>query len=348
MGPATGQSGTVEDFFLPDLCAPRSVLLMILLAELLVLVHVLAASGVPGFDWTLLASGSLLVQWVTLLSAGLLCQLRGPLSTLSLAAASSTCLLVVGVVTLASSFVAHLLAPPLEVAGGVTGWVLLRNVLVAVVAAGIALRYFYLQHQLQRQEKLELQSRLDSLRNRIRPHFLFNTLNSIASLIQSRPEVAEKAVEDLAELFRLSLREEQRDTTVADELHVCELYLGIEKLRLGERLRVDWAVDPLARNQAMPSLLLQPLVENAIYHGISTLPEGGTVQIAVACEGGDLRVAVENPVGRSPVRARGNKLALENIRRRLEALHGAGGRLEVQPGDEQYRVELRYPRESPA
>jgi len=152
-------------------------------------------------------------------------------------------------------------------------------------------------------------------------------------------------VEDLAELFRLSLRDEQRDTTVADELRVCELYLGIEKLRLGERLQVDWQVAAGVAEHSMPSLLLQPLVENAVYHGVSTLPEGGTVRIVVESSGGELRVCVENPVGRDSVRARGNRVALDNIRHRLEVLHGAAGRLEVQPGDELYRVQLTYPQD---
>ena len=100
------------------------------------------------------------------------------------------------------------------------------------------------------QKKLELQARLDSLRARIRPHFLFNTLNSIASLIISRPEAAEQAVEDLSELFRVSLQENHRRTTVADELRLCELYLGIEQLRLGDRLQVDWEVRPGSRDVA--------------------------------------------------------------------------------------------------
>ena len=155
----------------------------------------------------------------------------------------------------------------------------MRNLLVAVVLAGIVLRYFYLQQQLRLQEQLELQARLDSLRSRIRPHFLFNTLNSIASLIMSRPAAAEQAVEDLAELFRVSLQESHRTTTVADELRLCELYLGIEQLRLGDRLQVQWQVQVEAREQPMPSLLLQPLVENAIYHGLFPAAAGGIIRI---------------------------------------------------------------------
>jgi two-component system sensor histidine kinase AlgZ len=311
--PGQGTQGRMSspEFFIPDLCASRSVFVMILLAQLLVIVHVLALSSLPLFDWSQLASSTVIVQWL---------------------------------VTLASSYLSLQLPDPFG-GGPVTSWQLARHVLVAVVVAGIVLRYFYLLQQLRRQEKLELQSRLDSLRDRIRPHFLFNTLNSIASLIVSRPQAAEKAVEDLSELFRMSLQEERRDTTVADELRLCELYLEIEKLRLGDRLRVEWQVEDAAREQPMPSLVLQPLVENAIYHGVATLPGGGTVRVQVSLSGAELRASIENPVGDGAAARPGHQMALDNVRHRLEALHGAAARLQVSPQAGRFRVELAYPRE---
>ena len=192
------------------------------------------------------------------------------------------------------------------------------------------------------QEKLELLARLDSLRSRIRPHFLFNTLNSIASLIMSRPEAAEQAVEDLSELFRVSLQEAQRPTTVADELHLCELYLGIEQLRLGERLQVSWQVDDDAREQSMPSLLLQPLVENAIYHGLSQLPQGGLISIDVKYRQGEIQVGVDNPVPQQARSERGHHMALENIEQRLQALYGPGSSLEARHEGDRFSVRLSY------
>ena len=226
--------------------------------------------------------------------------------------------------------------------GAVGLWWLLRNLLVATVLAGIVLRYFYLQQQLRLQEKLELQARLDSLRARIRPHFLFNTMNSIASLIMSRPEAAEQAVEDLSELFRVSLQEGQRPTTVADELRLCELYLGIEKLRLGAKLQVQWQVETAVRDQPMPSLVLQPLVENAVYHGISQLPEGGTISIAVHLSAGVVRVSVDNPMPGQSAHTEGHHMALANIEQRLLVLYGAGARLEAVPQGNAYRINLSY------
>lgn len=349
MGPAAGHTtpaggeGESGEFFIPDLCAARSVFVMVLLTELMVIVYVLASSSLLRFNWDLLATCSLFVQWVVLLSAALLCQLRRPFSRLGLPLATSASLLLVLAVTALSSYLALQLYPQFT-RGAIGSWWLLRNLLVALVLAGIVLRYFYLQQQLRQQEKLELQARLDSLRSRIRPHFLFNTLNSIASLIMSRPEDAEQAVEDLSELFRVSLHENQRPTSVADELRLCELYLGIEKLRLGERLHVEWQVDAAVRDQPMPSLVLQPLVENAVYHGISQLPMGGTIRVAVRLTGSEVCVTVENPVPSQSVHTRGHHMALANIEQRLHALFGASGRLQVTPQGNSYRVELHYPR----
>jgi two-component system sensor histidine kinase AlgZ len=277
-----------------------------------------------------------------MLSAVLLCQLRRPFSRLSLPLATTGSLLLVLAVTAASSYLAQQLYPQLA-RGAVGIWWLLRNLMVAAVLAGIVLRYFYLQQQLRLQEQLELTARLDSLRARIRPHFLFNTMNSIASLIMSRPEAAEQAVEDLSELFRFSLQENQRPTTVADELRLCELYLGIEHLRLGERLQVEWQVDAAAREQAMPSLVLQPLVENAIYHGISQLPKGGTISVCVRLVGAEVQVTVENPVPSQSAHTQGHQMALANIGQRLQALYGSAARLQALPRGDGYRVELSYP-----
>jgi two-component system sensor histidine kinase AlgZ len=317
---------------------------MVLLAELMVFVYTLANSALPYFNWELLATSSLFVLWIVLLSAALLCMLRGFFSRLGLPLATALSLLLVLAVTAVSSKVATILYPQM-LSGVDRDWWLFRNLLVAAVLAGIVLRNFYLQHQLRQQEKQELLARLDSLQARIRPHFLFNTLNSIASLIMSRPEAAEQAVEDLSELFRASLGESRRPTTVADELRLCELYLGIEQLRLGDRLVVAWDIEPAARDQLMPSLVLQPLVENAVYHGISRLPDGGTVSVRVEVEGRRVMASVENPVPDRERSGGGHQMALANIEQRLQALYGGEGRLTVARPGGLFRVELSYPAE---
>jgi two-component system sensor histidine kinase AlgZ len=345
-----GQTDTAAgEFFVPDLCAPRPVFVLVMLAELLVLVHVLASSALPRFDWDMLAVGSLFVQWIVLLCAVLLCVSRKLFADMSLPLGASACLVIILLVSAASSYLAVIFYPQLfydayaSSSGSAGTWWIVRNVALAAILGGISLRYFYLNHQLAQREKSELQARLDSLRSRIRPHFLFNTMNSIASLIASQPEAAERAVEDLSELFRVSLQENTRVVTVDDELHMCELYLGIEKLRLGERLQVEWNVDPAARTQPMPSLILQPLVENAVYHGIAQLPQGGSVVVTVAQTESHLRVTVENPTPTRAVHAQGHHMALNNIELRLHALYGSEGKMKSVQSESAYFIEFTYP-----
>ena len=251
------------EFFIPDLCANKPVLIIFILAELLVVVYVLGDSELPEFDWGTLALASLFVQWIVLLCAALLCASRGLLARLSLPAGVILGFVIILLVTLFSSLVALVVFDDSSYSD-VDAWWLLRNLLVAALIGGIALRYFYLQQQLRAREQAELTARIEALRARIRPHFLFNTMNSIASLISSRPEEAERVVEDLSELFRASLIESDVLTTLADELHLCRIYLRIEKLRLGERLRVHWDVDEGSLGNAMPALLLQPLQKDAV------------------------------------------------------------------------------------
>jgi len=334
-----------REFFIPDLCATKPVLIMFIVAELLVVVFVLGDSDLPEFAWGNLAMASLFVQWIVLLCAALLCAARRVLAQLSLASGVMLSFVIILLVTLGSSLVAMTILNPSAYAQ-LDQWWVLRNQMMAAVVGGIALRYFYLQQQLRAREQAELQARIESLRARIRPHFLFNTMNSIASLIGSRPEQAEQVVEDLSELFRASLVENSRRTTVADELHLCRLYLRIEQLRLGERLQVDWQLDEDLLDSAMPSLILQPLVENAVYHGIAQIPEGGRVCIRLSCVEGSIVVGVENPVPVSPTPVTsGHHMALDNIRQRLRALYDDDAALVVSPGAGIHTVELRMPRE---
>ena len=338
---ASLQTSAHQDFLIPNLCATRPTVFSILLAELVVLIHVLVSHGLPRFGWEEFALSSLFVLWVVLPSNLLLCWCRRTFSRLSLPLTTLCSLAVVTLVTLVTSVVVQVFFAPLANIQDDHWWVV-RNLLVAIVVAGIVLRYFYLQQQLRLREQLELQARLDSLHTRIRPHFLFNTLNSIASLIMSRPETAEKAVEDLAELFRSSLKESPEPTTVQDEIHLTRLYLGIEELRLGQRLQVHWDVDEKTLGASMPTLVLQPLVENAVYHGISRLPNGGNIDIRIARKGDELAVSVDNPMPGEGATASGNKMALTNVAQRLQAIYGPGARLEVFPGVDHFRVELAY------
>ncbi|GAB3111443.1 sensor histidine kinase [Pseudomaricurvus hydrocarbonicus] len=322
------------------MCSLQAVFLLVLLGELLALALTLADSGLGRFDWEGLGLRSFLMQWIVLLSAALLCPLRFRLSRLPAWLAGALCyLLVLGVTLLCSGLGLW----------GVDGWqdddldTLLGNLLLAAIFAGVVLRYLYVQQQWSNQQKAELSARLQALQSRIQPHFLFNSMNSIASLIATRPELAERLVEDLSSLFRASLAEPGL-VALADELDLCHQYLEIEKTRLGDRLQVRWRVDPVLGEGSIPcripSLLLQPLLENAIQHGIQPLPEGGLVTIDVGLQGEQLTLGVTNPVPgkvtetafghsgasiNSPDTATGssgNRIALDNIRHRLQAYFG--------------------------
>ena len=163
-----------------------------------------------------------------------------------------------------------------------------------------------------------------ALQARIRPHFLFNSMNTIASLTRTDPERAEEAVEDLADLFRANLNEKRSSITLKEELEVARIYQRIEQLRLGERLHVIWDVADLPMRALVPGLLMQPLLENAIYHGIEPRPGGGIVTVSGALDGDIIALTVRNPLPEAGGDAHaGNRIALENIRERMD-LHLPG------------------------
>ncbi|MEX0915337.1 MAG: histidine kinase, partial [Wenzhouxiangellaceae bacterium] len=226
---------------------------------------------------------------------------------------------------------------------------LLRNLLISLIASLIFVRYLVLHRQWQVQVRAEAGARLEALQARIRPHFLFNTLNTIASLVRTRPDEAEQAVLDLADLLRTGLRTDA-EHTLAEELELVRGYLRIESQRLGERLRIDWQIDDsLPLDQTMPALLIQPLVENAVVHGIARLPDGGQLQIAAGSAGtGSWFVRVTNPWPGSDDDemaggADGNRMALGNIRQRLELAWGERARLQTGATDGQFTAEIRVP-----
>jgi two-component system sensor histidine kinase AlgZ len=326
--------------FLPDLCNVQSVFTLVVGGELLALALVLADSGLQPFHWEQLGNVSFLVQWVVLLSAGLLCPLRPFLSRHSLLLAGFLSYSIVLLVTLGSSVVGQRLMG----FGQVDWWMAGSHVLLAAIFGGIVLRYFYIQQQLLTQEEAELRARIQALQSRIRPHFLFNCMNSIVSLIGSDPDKAERVVEDLSDLFRASLAAPGQ-VPIAQELNLCRQYIRIEQLRLGSRLQMDWRVGELPEHCMIPSLLLQPIVENAIYHGIQPRSQGGTVEISVEARDNQLTIVVRNPLPRrtEPAVKPGNRMAMENIRNRLAAHYGDRASVRAEPQGEIFTTEIRCP-----
>ena len=334
-----------DDFFLPELCLPEALLGLVLLAELLVLVLVLAEPMLPSFNWVRLALTSLFVQWIVLLSAALLCQLRPLLARLRAAIAGGICCALVVGLTLAGTALADYfnLGGPLPRDGEVNLY--LRHGLISLIMSALLLRYFYLQSQWRKQQQAELRARIESLQARIRPHFLFNSLNSIASLVVIDPDKAEQAVLDLSDIFRASLAKPGTLVDWGEEMELAKRYLSIEQYRLGERLQLDWQVDEVPEDLPIPQLTLQPLLENALIHGIQPRIEGGLVRIEADYREGMFRLCVSNPYeevqGQSP--SRGTQQALRNIDARLTALFGPRASLSVERRDGRHFTCLRYP-----
>ena len=336
--------------FIPDLCRVRAVFLLVLITELVVILFALARPSAGLLDWHYLGLASLLAQWVTLTAAGLICALRRRLEGQGVPLATLAITLLVLVDTAAFTLLGQWLLNPASSLLSAP-FTLVRNLLMAALITLMLLRYFHLQYQRRRQEEAELEARIAALQARIQPHFLFNSMNTIASLIASDPERAEEVVLDLSELFRVSLNTAgDRLIALGDELRLCERYLTIETLRLGPRLHVEWALDAAANDLPIPPLILQPLLENAVYHGIQPLTEGGTIRVESELTRRWLYILVHNPLASDQAgRHQGQRMALENIRARLHAVYGDAAALKASQGTDHFTVTLRLPgnRESP-
>ncbi|HEU4616616.1 MAG TPA: sensor histidine kinase [Gammaproteobacteria bacterium] len=349
---AAPRAPPADEFFLPDFCHPRMVLAVVLISELLAVVLALARSNAGAF-LTDLARLSLFAQWLGLTGAGLLCFCRPRLAPLSVPATTAVIFALLMGNTALFSALAIWFGRNQQRLGfdaalfSADEWhFLLRNEAICAIVTALVLRYFFVAHQWRHHVRAEARSRIDALQARIRPHFLFNSMNTIAALTRSDPARAEEAVEDLADLFRATLRDSDRPLTIKEELELTRIYQRIEELRIGDRLKVEWDVAGVPMRAKIPSLTIQPLLENAIYHGIEPLDTGGTVAISGRVEGGRLVFSVTNPMPRSATAERsGNRLALDNIRQRLRLAYAEQGVLEVEPGPERYRVTLRFPLE---
>ena len=340
---------SVGAFYLPNLCSSRAALAIVLIVELTAVVLALARSS--GSLWTDLARTSTFLLWVGLLGASLLCALRDRFAQMSVASGSAlTLLLVCAVVTAVSEGAVLAGHSALVVAAGATGLFprdaapfVLRNLAITLIVTGLALRYFYVSYEWRRNVEMQARARVHALQARIRPHFLFNSMNTIAALTRSDPACAEQAVQDLADLFRASLNERQDVITLEAELEVARTYQRIEQLRLGERLEVRWSLGNLPMQALVPSLSLQPLLENAIYHGIEPRPQGGAITVTGELAGGLITLVVRNPAAEVDSSREGNRLALANVRERLALMYGERALVKAGRFDSEYVVTLRFP-----
>jgi two-component system sensor histidine kinase AlgZ len=337
--------------YLPDFCAPRTVLAIVLIVELTALTLALARGNDSLGFWTDLARTSLFLLWIGLTAAALLCVLRRRLAGLSVARSSAIVLGGMAALVALISEVTFRLGQSTALGAGelVTlfpqthGAFVARNVGIALIVTAIALRYYYVTYEWRRNVEIQAQARVHALQARIRPHFLFNSMNTIAALTRSDPARAELAVQDLADLFRVSLSDKRSQITLDEEIEIASTYERIEKLRLGSRLEVLWRLEALPRDAVVPSLVVQPLLENAIYHGIEPRPEGGTVTVTGEQHHQLLTIVVRNPLPAGTVTRDGNRVALSNIRERLQLLYGALATIKAGRFGDEYIVTLRFP-----
>lgn len=325
--------------------------------------------------WVSFWNISLFTHWVMLCCAVMLCLSRAWLEKQSKLVAATISYLLVLVVTLICSDIVWewMLDPVLEIPSkqllkikeaGVTihvhegdgsilpskyAWFMLRNLAISAIVGALALRYFYLSYHWKHKTQEEADFRVQALQARINPHFLFNSMNTIAMLTHVDPDLAERAILDLAELFRASLGDAKKRVPLSEELTLCKQYLNIEGFRLGNRLKVQWILDAVPPDALVPKLSLQPLLENAIYYGIQPLPEGGTICVTGLTDGYFIKIDIDNPLppeNSQPMqRGSGYHIAIDNLRQRLAVFYGKRARLELFSDGQTYRVSLRFPYE---
>jgi two-component system sensor histidine kinase AlgZ len=326
-----GEAITEDTDFLPNFCSGWIVFNVVVVAELLaILITLVMPRGIvslsAGQDFFFV---SLFVQWVALAGTAALCHTRRWLNRLpSLRALIAAYALLLVITFLIGELTLWMLWATGKIPVAHGQWYSdfhLLNLSVSAIVNGLLLRYFLAKHELKQRSLSEARAKLQALQSRIRPHFVFNALNIIASLVRSDPDKAEKAIEDMADLFRMMLSEDEQLVPVKNEIDVTKQYLALENLRLDNRLRVEWDVGTFPRKAVMPILTLQPLLENAIRHGIEELPGGGVVGVRLWEDADTIFIRVTNPV---PTVKRKERIttshvqSLDNIRRRFHSHYG--------------------------
>lgn len=316
--------------FLPNFCSGEVVFNVVVVAEMLAIVINLIVprnflSPTVLQDLLLI---SIFIQWVALAGTAALCYTRKYLNRLpKLRALGAAYLLLLLITFVVSECTIWLLWALGRLSSARPAWYAdfhILNLTISAIINGLLLRLFLAKHELTQRTLSEARAKLEALQSRIRPHFVFNSMNIIASLTRSAPEKAEAAIEDMADLFRMMLSQDEMLVPVKNEIDVAKKYLALEALRLDNRLAVNWDIGKFPRKAVMPVLTLQPLLENAIRHGIEELPAGGTVDARLWEENDRIFIRVTNPLPRT--RSKQAKStpgqSLENIRQRFKSHYG--------------------------
>jgi two-component system sensor histidine kinase AlgZ len=339
-------TGPENTSYLPNFCNWDAFLRLLLVVELMAIAFALVSYSGGSSLFVHIALISLVMLWVGLATAAILCLITrqkwlGDHLRTTIIAISVTLLMTVLASILSLGFGGMLNFSP---TAQNVGFTLMRNLAIALILIGLTLRYFYLHYESELRLQVQAQARLQALQARIRPHFLFNSMNTIASLTHDHPDLAEHAIENLADLFRASLAAEA-SISLQQELELTRSYIDLEALRLGDRLEVNWqlpAKEPLLN---LPALTLQPLVENAIYHGIEPLTAGGVIDIVISALDANIEISISNPLitGQSDSQRKGNQMAIENIRERLALAFDGAALMNLSETETRYTVKLTIP-----
>jgi two-component system sensor histidine kinase AlgZ len=327
----------------PSFCRWRLLLAVVAVTQISVLLMSVAILGEFSLAW--LAMVSLYAQVLALVTAMGICLGRAWLGRLSARGAWIGSWLVAVAVALAFSYFAGIVGTVLGLGPGRENFAMfvLQSVLAVGLVSVALLRYLFMRAQWRAQVLAGSEARVQALQAKIRPHFLFNSLNTIASLIADDPDTAEHATEDLADLFRGSMRRADSPINLAEELKLAGQYLLMEQRRLGERLQIDWQVSELPAGATILPLTLQPLLENAITHGIQPLVDGGEVRVYGRSEKDNIVITISNPLDPDQRASTGHGMALDNIRERLDLAFGSGASLITHQSHEQFFAVLNLP-----
>jgi two-component system sensor histidine kinase AlgZ len=336
-------SRQLEPSPLPDFCSAPVLFALLVVAALSVTLMLLAPDSTRG--WRGYSVGMLFAEWMAMVIGVALCKLRSVLQRLPGRLPYAAVWLLMLVIVVTASLLAGWMDGALQMdllRAGTLPFVRDNAVIAALLGAAM-LRYFYVLAQWQARLAAVAHAQVEALQARIRPHFLFNSMNTVAALVRVDPDAAERTVEDLSELFRAALgQHDSRDGTLGEELNLVDRYLAIEQLRLGSRLRVRRELDGLATDFPLPRLLLQPLVENAVRHGIQPLREGGEVILRGRCAERAIEIEIDNPLPETPALS-GTGHGLDNVRQRVAYRYGPRADVQAGPRGERFVVRLLLP-----
>lgn len=338
-----------DDGFLPNFCQGSVIVNVAVIAEMLAFVVTLVTRRISLTLFEDLLLISLFVQWIALTSVAALCAARARLNRLpKLHAFALAYALLLAITVLVSEAAIWLLWAFGRIATFNPEWrgyFHIQNLSVSIIVNALALRYMLGKHELTQRTLSEARARQQALQSRIRPHFVFNSLNIIASLTRTAPARAEAAIEDMADLFRMMLSEDENLVPVRKEIDVAKKYLAVEALRLDNRLNVEWDIGTFPRRAVMPVLTLQPLLENAIRDGIEALPLGGTVSVRLWEDNDKIHIRVANPYPPTKVKSTSatHDRSLANMSSRLQSHYGEAATLVAHGEDGQFAVTVTLP-----